>query len=112
MGFELTAADVYSVNNGSMKDAVLIFGGGCTGEVISGEGLVLTNHHCGFGSINRLSSVENNYLRDGFWASNQKAEIPAPGLQVTFIVRIDDVTDAVRQDLDTDTDNTKLLNSV
>ena len=109
MGFELTAADVYSVNNGSMKDAVLIFGGGCTGEVISGEGLVLTNHHCGFGSINRLSSVENNYLRDGFWASNQKAEIPAPGLQVTFIVRIDDVTDAVRQDLDTDTDNTKII---
>ncbi len=109
MGFQLTAEDVYAVNTGSMKDAVLIFGGGCTGEVISDKGLVLTNHHCGFGSINRLSSVENNYLRDGFWASDQQSEIPAPGLKVTFIIRIDDVTDAVNKGLNATADNEEVL---
>ena len=94
-GFQLTAEDIYSVNKSSMKDAVVLFGGGCTGEVISEEGLVLTNHHCGFSSINALSSLEHNYLRDGFWAKNKSEEIPAPGLTVTFIISMHDVTDSI-----------------
>ena len=71
MGLKITAEDIYSVNNGSLKDAVLIFGGGCTGEVISNQGLVLTNHHCGYGSVQRLSSVENDYLTNGFFSKNK-----------------------------------------
>ncbi|MBC8046300.1 MAG: S46 family peptidase [Fimbriimonadaceae bacterium] len=94
-GFQLTAKDVYDINNTSMKDAVVLFGGGCTGEVISNEGLVLTNHHCGFSAINAASSVEKNYLRDGFWTYDKKDEIPAPGLSVTFIIRMEDVTDKI-----------------
>lgn len=94
-GFKLTAEDIYSVNKSSMKDAVVLFGGGCTGEMISAEGLLLTNHHCGFSSINDLSSLENNYLRDGFWAKNKGEEIPAPGLKVTFIISMHDVTDSI-----------------
>ncbi|MEZ5014258.1 MAG: S46 family peptidase [Chitinophagales bacterium] len=94
-GFKLTAEDIYSVNQSSMKDAVLIFGGGCTGEVVSGNGLVLTNHHCGFSSVNNLSTVEHNYLRDGYWAMEQKDELPCPGLSVTFIVGIYDLTDSI-----------------
>ncbi|MFI5170839.1 MAG: S46 family peptidase [Chitinophagales bacterium] len=94
-GFKLTAEDIYSVNKSSMKDAVVLFGGGCTGEIISNEGLVLTNHHCGFSAINSLSSVENNYLKDGFWAKNKNEEKPCPGLSVTFIIAIYDVTDSI-----------------
>lgn len=94
-GFKLTAEDIYSVNHSSMKDAVVLFGGGCTGEMISGEGLLLTNHHCGFSSINDLSTLDNNYLRDGFWAKNKGEEIPAPGLKVTFIISMHDVTDSI-----------------
>lgn len=94
-GFQLQAEDVYSVNNTSMKDAVVHFGGGCTGEVISNEGLVLTNHHCGFSAINAASSVENNYLKNGYWAYNKTEEIPAPGLTVSFIIRMEDVTDKI-----------------
>src|SRR5574344_2359641 len=76
-GFKLSAEDIYSVNQASLKDAVVLFGRGCTGEVISPEGLLLTNHHCGYGQIQALSSVEHNYLRDGFWARNRGEEIPA-----------------------------------
>jgi len=94
-GFKLTAEDIYSVNKSSMKDAVVLFGGGCTGEMISASGLLLTNHHCGFSSINNLSSLENNYLRDGFWAKDKAQEIPAPGLKVTFIISMHDVTDSI-----------------
>ncbi|MBK8343967.1 MAG: S46 family peptidase [Bacteroidetes bacterium] len=94
-GFKLTAEDIYSVNKSSMKDAVVLFGGGCTGAVISNEGLIVTNHHCGFSSINNLSSLENNYLRDGFWAKNKDEEIPAPGLTVTFIISMFNVTDSI-----------------
>lgn len=94
-GFKLSAEDIYSVNKSSMKDAVVLFGGGCTGEMISKEGLLLTNHHCGFSSINDLSTLENNYLRDGFWARNKGEEIPAPGLKVTFIISMHDVTDSI-----------------
>ena len=94
-GLELTAEDIYSVNKSSIKDAIVIFGGGCTGEIVSPNGLLFTNHHCGFGSIQALSSVEHDYLKNGFWAMNQKEELPAPGLQVTFVRNIEDVTKQV-----------------
>lgn len=95
LGMKISAKDIYSINKGSLKDAVLIFGGGCTGEVISDKGLVLTNHHCGYGNIQRHSTIDKNYLRDGFWARNYAEELPNAGLTVTFIVRIDDVTKKV-----------------
>lgn len=91
-GLQLTAADLYHPDSVSLKDAIVLFGGGCTGELISPKGLMLTNHHCGFGQIQEHSTLEKNYLRDGFWAREEKDEIPCPGLSVTFIVRIDDVT--------------------
>src|SRR5688572_5281669 len=95
LGMKISAADIYNVNKGSLKDAIVSFGGFCTGEVISDKGLVLTNHHCGFDVIQNHSTLERNYIRDGFWAMNQGEEIPNPGLFVTFIVRIDDVTSAL-----------------
>lgn len=94
-GFKLTAEDIYSINQPSIKDAIVIFGNGCTGEVISPEGLLITNHHCGYGAIQRLSSVENDYLTHGFWAMNRNEELPNPGLTVRFLVRMDDVTDKI-----------------
>ncbi|MFW6202913.1 MAG: S46 family peptidase [Marinilabilia sp.] len=100
MGLQLSAEDIYSVNQSSLKDAVGIFGGGCTGEIISEEGLVLTNHHCGYGVIQELSSVENNYLEDGFWAETHEDEIPAPGLSFTLMKRMEDVTEQVTDSLD------------
>ena len=95
MGCELSAEEIYSVNNTSLKDAIVIFGRGCTGEVISDKGLVLTNHHCGRGSIQQHSSPEHDYLKDGFWAMDMEEEIPTPGLKVTFLVRIEDVTEKI-----------------
>ncbi len=92
LGSKLTAKDIYDVNNSSLKDAIGHFNGGCTSEVISPKGLILTNHHCGFGQIQSHSSLENDYLKDGFWAMNQNEELPNEGLYVEFIVRIDDVT--------------------
>lgn len=97
LGMKISAKDIYSINKGSLKDAVVSFGGFCTGEVISKQGLVLTNHHCGFRAIQDHSSVENNYIRDGFWAMTKQEELPNKGLFVTFIVRIDDVTSQVLQ---------------
>ena len=94
-GFKLTAEDIYSVNKACMKDAVVIFGGGCTGELISSEGLLITNHHCGRGQIQRFSTIEHNYLENGFWAMSQNEEIPAPGLFVTLLKRMEDVTEVV-----------------
>ena len=94
-GFKLTAEDIYSINKSSLKDAIVIFGGGCTGEIISEQGLVLTNHHCGYGSIQKHSSPEHDYLKDGFWARTLEEEIPTPGLSVTFLVRLEDVTSQV-----------------
>lgn len=93
-GFKLTAEDVYSVNQACLKDAIVIFGGGCTAELISGEGLLITNHHCGYGNIQRHSTVEHDYLTDGFWAMTKGEELPNPGLNVTFLVRIEDVTES------------------
>lgn len=95
MGMELTAEDIYSVNNSSLKDAVMIFGGGCTGEFVSPDGLLLTNHHCGYATIQQHSTVEHDYLKDGFWAMNREEEIPSPGLSVKLLSRIDDVTGEV-----------------
>jgi hypothetical protein len=92
MGMELTASDIYDINSGSLKDAVVHFGGFCTGEVISSQGLVLTNHHCGYGQIQSHSSVENNYLEEGFWAMSREEELSNPGLFVKFINKIEDVT--------------------
>ena len=94
-GFKLTAEDIYSINNSSLKDAVVHFGGGCTGEIISNEGLLITNHHCGFGQIQSHSSVEHDYLRDGFWAMTRAEELPNPGLTVSFLEYMKDVTDEV-----------------
>ncbi len=95
MGFKLTAEDIYSVNQACMKDAVLIFGGGCTGEVISDEGLLITNYHCGYKSIQSHSSIDHDYLTDGFWAMNKQEELPNEDLKVTFLKSMKDVTDDV-----------------
>ncbi|MGQ7870814.1 S46 family peptidase [Sunxiuqinia sp. sy24] len=95
MGFRLTPEDVYSVNQRSLKDAVVIFGTGCTGEIISNKGLLLTNHHCGFSAIQSHSSVEQDYLSDGFWAMSQNEELPNPGLTAKFLERMVDVSDSV-----------------
>ncbi|WP_452225673.1 S46 family peptidase [Lacinutrix chionoecetis] len=95
LGSKLTAKDIYDVNNSSLKDAIGHFNGGCTSEVISDQGLILTNHHCGFGQIQSHSSLENDYLKDGFWAMNLEDELPNESLFIEFIVRIEDVTDQV-----------------
>src|SRR5690554_5923058 len=95
LGSKLSAKDIYDVNNSSLKDAIGHFNGGCTSEVISDKGLVLTNHHCGFGQIQSHSSLENDYLKDGFWAKDLKEELPNNGLYIEFIVRIEDVTKQV-----------------
>ena len=93
IGCRLTAEDIYNINHASLKDAIVQFGGGCTGEVISQQGLVSTNHHCGYSSIQRLSTPEKNYLEDGFFAKSLDEEIPVPGLKVTFMKYMKDVTD-------------------
>jgi hypothetical protein len=92
MGMKIGAGDIYNLNKGSLKDAIVSFGGFCTGEVISSQGLLLTNHHCGYGSIQKHSAVGSNYLDNGFWARNREEELPNAGLFATFIVRIEDVT--------------------
>ena len=94
-GFRLDADDIYSINQASLKDAVVLFARGCTGELISAEGLLVTNHHCGYGQIQKHSSVEHDYLKDGFWAMNRSEELPNPGLTVSFLDRMEDVTDII-----------------
>ena len=94
-GFHLSAEDIYNVNEASLKDAVVLFGRGCTGELVSPEGLLLTNHHCGYGQIQKHSSVEHDYLRDGFWAMTRNEELPNEGLTVKFLERMEDVTDII-----------------
>ena len=88
-GFKLEAEDIYSINQASLKDAVVLFGRGCTGELISNRGLLLTNHHCGYSQIQQHSSVEHDYLKDGFWAMTMEEELPNPGLSVSFLFRMD-----------------------
>lgn len=95
MGLKLSAEDIYSINKSSLKDAIVIFGGGCTGELISDQGLLITNHHCGFRNIQSHSSVENDYLSNGFWAMRKDEELPNPGLKVRFLVRMENVTQQV-----------------
>ena len=99
-GFRLDAEDIYSVNQASLKDAVVLFGRGCTGELISPEGLLLTNHHCGYSQIQQHSSVEHDYLKDGFWAMSRDEELPNKGLSVSFLERMEDVTDLVLKGYD------------
>ncbi len=94
-GLKLKAEDLYNINNNSLKEAIVQFGGGCTGELISNEGLMITNHHCGYGEIQKHSSIEHNYLENGFWAMSKQEELPNPGLTVKFMVRMEDVTDNV-----------------
>ena len=99
LGLKLSAEDIYSLNKASIKDAVVIFGGGCTGEIVSSQGLLLTNHHCGYDQIQTHSTIEHDYLNDGFWAMTKEQELPNPGLAVTFLIRIEDVTGQVLADV-------------
>ena len=99
-GFRLSADDIYDINEASLKDAVVLFGRGCTGELISPEGLLLTNHHCGYSQIQKHSSVEHDYLRDGFWAMNRSEELPNEGLTVSFLDRMEDVTEIILKGYD------------
>jgi hypothetical protein len=101
MGLKLTAADIYSVNHSSLKDAVVLFNGNCTGELISDKGLLVTNHHCGYGAIQKHSSVEHDYLKDGFWALKPEEELTNPGMSVTFIVSMEDISTQVLKQVQT-----------
>jgi hypothetical protein len=98
-GLKLSQEQIYSINKSSLKDAVISFGGFCTGEVISKQGLVLTNHHCGYDAIAGASTPEHNYLDNGFWAKNRKEEIAVPGLTATFMIRMEDVTEIILKEL-------------
>ena len=95
LGMKITAEDIYSINKSSLKDAILLFGGGCTAELVSNQGLILTNHHCGYSNIQSHSSLENDYLTNGFWARNLKEELSNPGLTATLLIRMEDVTSKV-----------------
>lgn len=95
LGFQITPQEIFDLNNSSLKDAIVIFGNGCTGEIVSDQGLLFTNHHCGYSAIQQLSSVEHNYLMDGFWAMNTSEELPAEGLTVSFLKEFQDVTPMV-----------------
>ncbi|MBQ8674132.1 MAG: S46 family peptidase [Bacteroides sp.] len=109
-GLKLEADEIYNPEGVSLKDAVGIFGGGCTGEIISPEGLILTNHHCGYSAIQQHSSVEHDYLKDGFWAMTREQEIPTPGLQFRFVHRIVDITDLVNAKIQSgETDEVKAM---
>lgn len=104
LGLKLQDYEIYNPDSASLKDAVVIFGGGCTGEIVSPDGLLLTNHHCGYKQIQQHSSLEHDYLTDGFWAKSRAEELPNPGLTVTFIDKIEDVTEYVKKELEKDTD--------
>lgn len=97
MGMRISAEDIYSINKGSLKDAIVQFGRGCTASLISSQGLILTNHHCGYGEIQKHSSLQNDYLTTGFWAGNPKEELPNPGLTATLLVKMEDVTESILQ---------------
>ena len=97
LGCELTAKDIYHINRTSLKDAIVQFGNGCTGEIISDKGLLITNHHCGYSNIQQLSSVEHDYLKDGYWAMNLSEELPCEGLTVTFLQYMEDITDKIEK---------------
>ena len=112
MGMKITADDIYSINHSSMKDAVVLFGGGCTGEIVSEQGLLLTNHHCGFDWIQKHSTIEHDYLTDGFWAMTMEEELPCPGLTAKMLRNMEDVTDKVLAgitDQTTDDERAKII---
>ena len=111
-GFKLNAEDIYSVNKACMKDAIVQFAGGCTGEVISSDGLLITNHHCGYGQIQKHSSLKNDYLTNGFWAASREEELPNPGLSVTFLKRMEDVTEKVLTGVTDSMDNSTRDNTI
>lgn len=98
-GLKLTAEQLYSINKSSIKDAIIIFGGGCTGEIVSAEGLIFTNHHCGYGAIAGLSTMQANYLRDGYYAKTKSEELPAPGVNATFLIKIEDISKQVQDSM-------------
>ncbi len=104
-GLKLTARDLYDINHTSLKDAIVHFGGGCTAELVSPEGLLLTNHHCGYSEIQQHSTLEHDYLTDGFWAMSREDELPCPGLSVSFLIRMDDVTSEVMSALNPEMSN-------
>ena len=99
LGMKINASDIYNINKGSLKDAIVSLGGFCTAEVISNQGLILTNHHCGFDAVQNHSSLEHNYIRDGFWAYNKNQELQNQGLFVSFIISIDEVTNSIMKDI-------------
>ena len=107
-GMKLSADEIYSVNHSSLKDAIFQFGGGCTAELVSSKGLLLTNHHCGYSQIQSHSSLENDYLRNGYWAQNQSQELKNPGLTASRIVRIEDVTNAILSGVSSRADNASM----
>ncbi len=112
-GFRLSAEDIYSVNKACMKDAIVQFGSGCTGEMISPDGLLITNHHCGYNQIQRHSALEHDYLTNGFWAMSREEELPNSGLTVSFLKRMEDVTASVLKGVTADMDGIecdKLIN--
>ena len=111
-GMKLSAEDIYSINQASLKDAIFQFGGGCTAELVSSQGLLLTNHHCGYSQIQSHSSLEHDYLKNGFWAKNNGEELPNPGLTATRIVRIEDVTDLVLAGVSGKTDQTLIATNI
>ena len=104
LGMKMSAEDIYSVNKSSLKDAIVHFNGGCTSEIISNKGLLLTNHHCGYSQIQSHSTLENDYLENGFWAMNLKDELPNPGVTATFIIKIEDVTKQVLNSISSEMD--------
>ena len=102
-GLRLTKEDLYSINNSSLKDAIVsINWGSCTGEMISSEGLMLTNHHCAYGDIQEHSSISNDYLKDGFWAMNREEELPNEGLSVSFLISVENVSEKITSNLNGD----------
>jgi len=108
-GLRIGARDIYNPNGNSLTDAIVIFGNGCTGEIISPDGLLLTNHHCGYGNIQALSSVEHDYLKHGFWAMNRAEELHAPGLTVSFVRHMEEVTDRILRGVTHDIDEEERL---
>lgn len=112
MGLKLTSEEIYSVNHSSLKDAIVQFGGGCTGEIISDQGLLLTNHHCGLGQIQEHSSVEHDYLTNGFWAMSKDEELANPGLSVSFLIRMEDVTAQITDSLFADSSETYRMRTI
>ncbi|MFO8235398.1 MAG: S46 family peptidase [Bacteroidales bacterium] len=112
MGLKLSPEDIYNVNQSSLKDAIVIFGGGCTGEMISDKGLLLTNMHCGYGQIQSHSTVENDYLKEGFWAQSMDEELPNPGLTARFLKRVEDVTERINEHLEDDMTESERNNKI